>query len=41
VEQLRKDNKQREQLLAEQLRRQQANIARNVQKSAAQLQQDR
>jgi hypothetical protein len=40
VEQLRKDNRQREQLLAEQLRRQQASIARNVQRSAAQLQKD-
>lgn len=37
VEQLRSDNKKREDLLAEQLRRQQANIARNVQRSAQAL----
>jgi hypothetical protein len=37
VEQLRSDNKKREAILAEQLRKQQANIARNVQRSAAAL----
>ena len=40
VEQLRNDNKKREAILAEQLRKQQANIAKNVQKSAAALRDD-
>ena len=37
AEQLRSDNRQREQILSEQVRRQQANVARNVQRSAAEL----
>jgi hypothetical protein len=37
VEQLRRDNKQREALMGEQIRRQQATIARNVQRSAEEL----
>lgn len=37
VEQLRRDNKQREALMTEQIRRQQTTIARNVQRSAEEL----